>query len=134
MPPLPNTAVGNGVTVTTTSETTVAATPPRGYSTASGTAQGVRIRADIGLTPGTGAVTCTVKVYRGTSAGTLLSTSPAFTVVATQPIAITYAAMDSAPPQPGPNQYTVTVTMGSASGNTTVNHALIEEMPCDSFE
>lgn len=122
---VPAAGVGTAVTVTTTAET-VAATL-NGVNADNLETQ-VNLEANLDITIGTGGVTLTVKFERGTAAGGTTVSKGAtwgpFTVVAANRVNINAAAVDT-PGNVAGQSYVVTVTVGSASGNSTVNTATL---------
>jgi hypothetical protein len=109
-------------TVVTTAETAVQVTgvvpsPPSG-------GQGVRIRVSIQLTVGTAGTSLTVRVRQGNGLTGTIVGNPQAIVVAAGIVATSVEYVDYAPPVNG--QYTATVTVGAATGNSTVNQAVAE--------
>jgi hypothetical protein len=81
----------------------------------------VTISGYLNITPGTSAVSCVIKVRRGTTtSGTQVGSTETALTIATDNISIPFLVSD----QPGDSagvQYVVTVAEGSAGANGTVN-------------
>jgi hypothetical protein len=81
----------------------------------------VTIQGYLNITPGTSAVSCVIKVRRGTTtSGTQVGSTETALTIATDNISIPFLVSD----QPGDSagvQYVVTVAEGSAGANGTVN-------------
>jgi hypothetical protein len=81
----------------------------------------VTIQGYLNITPGTSAVSCVIKVRRGTTtSGTQVGSTETALTIATDNISIPFLVSD----QPGDSagvQYVVTVVEGSAGANGTVN-------------
>lgn len=81
----------------------------------------VTISGYLNITPGTSAVSCVIKVRRGTTtSGTQVGSTETALTIATDNISIPFLVSD----QPGDSagvQYVVTVVEGSAAANGTVN-------------
>lgn len=115
-------------------ETVVLTSTPNTYANPGG--QGNVITGTLFLTPGTSSTTATVRVRQQNLAGVLVDASPALTVVAAAPIALSYTFLDAsaAATNTSPNpaivppatlQYVVTVqtnstVAGSAYGTVEV--------------
>lgn len=120
-------ATATSVSVTTTSETVAVSTPVLAQSQQSQYA-GLVIRGNVNLTVGTNGVLATLKVRSGnTTSGAQVGNTTTETVVATDVYDLAFEVVDTAI-QPS-SQYCVTVTVGSASGNSTINVAEIEIDP-----
>jgi hypothetical protein len=115
--------VGGSVSVTTTAETVVVTSAPTSTEATEGV---VAIEGVIDLTVGTGGLTATLNIRRGTTAGgTLVQSIGPLTVVAANRYQASIVAVD----RPGivtGLQYCLTVTVGSASGNSTANYSSIQ--------
>ena len=113
----------SAVTVVTTAET-VAVTA--GNIIAPNQTPRVYLNGTLDITIGTGGVTLTVKLERGTVAGgTVVATWGPATVVAGNRYVIDVNAVDL-PGEIHGASYVMTVTVGSASGNSTVNTAILQ--------
>jgi hypothetical protein len=81
----------------------------------------VTIQGYLNITPGTSAVSCVIKVRRGTTtSGTQVGSTETALTIATDNVSIPFLVSD----QPGDSagvQYVVTVAEGSAGANGTVN-------------
>lgn len=109
------------ITVTTTSET-VAATLS-GVSTARG-GEKVTVTGVLVVTVGTAGTVVTVKVRRGTStSGTQIGEDAAVSVTAANTVAIPFGAEDT-PGDVDNASYVATVTVTSATGNSTVKSSV----------
>ena len=121
----PSTTQGSGaplVSITTTTETaalTSAALPVNAPG-----AQGVKVTGTVTGATGAGVTSTQVRVYRGTStAGTQIGGTLQEAQGASSFYSMDFSALDTAP---GSNpQYTVSVQMVGATGNSTVTYALI---------
>ncbi len=121
----PTAGVGSAVTVPTTSETVAATSGP---VNADNVETGVALDATIDLSTGVGATAVTIKLERGTSAGgTAISkggTWGPFAVAASTRYSFNVQGVDF-PGLVAGQQYVVTVTQTGATGNGTVNTAVL---------
>lgn len=119
--PLPT--VGTSTTVTTTAETVVNTSSAVNTDTVE---QVVAIDAVVDLTVGTGGATVTLKIERGTVAGgTLVQAVGPLTVTAGNRVQQSIMAVDRPGVVTG-QQYALTVTVASASGNSTCNYSCMQ--------
>jgi hypothetical protein len=109
-------------TVVTTAETAVALTNVVGSPLSGG--QGVRIAVSLQMTVGTAGTGLTVRVRQGNGLTGTIVGNPQAIVVAAGIVSQTVAYVDYAPPVNG--QYTVTVAVGAATGNSTVSQITAE--------
>jgi hypothetical protein len=110
------------VTITTTANTVAAVSP----YIAETNDEPVLISGYINLLIGTAGVLATIQVYSGaTTSGTAIGVAAEETVVATDRYSIPFYAIDASVFPLG-NQYCVAVTIGSASGNSTIEDAVIK--------
>jgi hypothetical protein len=111
------------VTVVTTAETVAAVLPALGEAT---TANPDLIIGSLNLTMGTAGTAVTVRVRTGaTTAGTLVGVANVHTLAAAAIAQIAFTAVNSAITPVTGNQYCVTVQATAATGNSTVNDAVI---------
>lgn len=86
----------------------------------------VLVKGVVELTPGTAAATATLKLYHGTAAsGTPVFTSDALAVAQTAKIALPVMFQEDIAVGAG-LQYTLSITVASASGNSTADFANLE--------
>jgi hypothetical protein len=121
----PAAGVGTAVTVTTTAETVAATSAPCNVDNL---ATNVQLEASLDISVGAAGATVTIKLERGTAAGgtpiTKGGTWGPFAVSASTRYNFTVQGVDT-PGQSAGQQYVATVTVGSASGNSTVNVAVL---------
>lgn len=118
----------SNVTVVTTAETAILTTPAMVYDQPSGA--GVRISGVVEINPvGTGASVANVRVRQGSgTTGALVGVAEPQNCVAGNSLEVTFDVEDTTrySAQSGGGQYTVTLAMTGATGNTTVSQALID--------
>jgi len=115
--------LGAPVTVITTAETDILNSGRIPVALQSNT---VLVDAVIEATVGTAGTTLTIKIYRGgDKTGTLVYTSQAFSVAAGNKVNFGVKFSETLQ-SAGEAQYAITVTVASATGNTTVNAAGID--------
>lgn len=122
MKPAPIIKAGNaaGVVVTTTAET-VAATV-QGISTEAG-GDTVQLEGQLEVTVGTAGTSVVLKIERGSAAGsTLVIADTAVNVAAGNTVNLSINGSDS-PGEVAGQSYILTVTVGAATGNSTVTQA-----------
>lgn len=110
---------------------TVAASPAAGAITTVATltwspqssptiVNGALLEAAIAFTVGTNGVTALLQIRRGTSAGTIIASTGAVTVVATNLVALSTQGIDQVAFNPG-QAWVVCLTIGSGSAASTVS-------------
>lgn len=98
--------------------------PPMGSAAASNP---VSITGTLNITPGTAATQCVIKIRQGAgTGGTQVGATLTHTVAAGAAQSISFGATDNTGYLEGGGQYTITVTMTSATGATTINVADVE--------
>lgn len=138
------------VTVVTTAETVIATLTPftenqglanagtgdlRNLQVASGPgAQGVLLSLIANCLIGTGATAAVLRLRVNTLTGTIIATTQTLTVVAGQTVNLDAMWLDAVLSYPNGVQYVVTLQMTGASGNTTVNLAVLTGEDANSFE
>lgn len=115
------------VTVVTTGETAVLTSPAVSDDLASNTTTGVDINGFLNVTAGTAATLATIRIRQGSGiTGTVVYQSEPFTVAAGSEYQVPYEGQDVSGFSGGAAaQYTVTIQMTAATGNSTVNSASI---------
>lgn len=119
---LKQTAVAGFTNPAAAAETAVYTTPVMQPMGPAATQNPVSISGTINLTPGTAATAVVVKLRQGVGVGgAQVGPSYTHTVAAAAPQSITFGFTDSTGFLEGGGQYTLTVTVTSATGATTIN-------------
>jgi hypothetical protein len=119
---LSDTFVTSPVTLTTTSETTVATSPALTEGQVGPVYQGMRLQGVVNVTAGASTTAVVVRVRQGVgTGGALVGNAATHTLAATAIANVPFDVVDSAGVSGTALQWTVTVQQTAASGNGTVN-------------